>query len=306
MEYNTIQTSRYKPQFSGHDSFSLRHGWLEKAYEAVSENGLNRPKIFNEEDNIAQFGVGRNMVTAIRFWSHSTGVLNTVGKEVTTTRLGDFLLGQQGVDPYLENPASLWLLHWQIASEVKHTLAFWLFNHFNEQNFDRDLLTRRLKQFAQKAGWDCPAPKTLTTDISVLLSNYAVGARKSRVSDDSLGSPLSELGLIRETEKGRYSLNFSQKQSLSDSVFGYSVCEFWDKAGLQNTLSLHSLLLDPGSPGRAFMLTETELAQRLENIETITQGAIVWSETAGLRQLLRTQAFGTDWKYNILKQGFDG
>jgi len=305
MDFVTIQMSDYKPQFSGHDSFPLRHGWLEKAYDAISPDGSNRPKIFNEDDNIAHFGVGRNMVTAIRFWAHCTGVLATHGKEIQTAPLGDFLLGPDGHDPFLENPSSLWLLHWQFASDVKHTLAFWLFNHFNEQNFDREILANRLKKFAAGSGWECPAPKTLATDIGVLLANYSMGSSKVRSNDDALSSPLAELGLIRETEKGRYSLNFSAKPSLNDEVFTYAVCEFWDSASSQNTISLHSLLLDPGSPGRIFMLTETDLAQRLEHIETISNGKIVWSESAGLRQLLRTAPFKKTWKMDLLKRGFE-
>ena len=305
MDIVSIQTSNYKPQFSGHDSFPLRHGWLEKAYEAVSESGFNRPKIFNEDDNIAHFGVGRNMVTAIRFWAQCMGVLSTFGKEIAPGEIGDLLFGPNGCDRYLESPSSLWLIHWHFASEVKHTLAFWLFNHFNEQNFDRELLINRLKKFASDAGWDCPAPKTLTTDVGVFLANYSIAATKTSKNDDGLSSPLSELGLIRETERGRYSLNFSAKPSLSEEVFTYAVCDYWSKAGDQNTISLHSLLLDPGSPGRIFMLTETELAQRLEHIEAATKGAVVWSETAGLRQLLRNAPFDATWKQGLLRRGFE-
>ena len=41
--------------------------------------------------------------------------------------------GWAGLDPYLEDPATLWLLHWQIASNLgRATTWFWTFSHFNE------------------------------------------------------------------------------------------------------------------------------------------------------------------------------
>ena len=46
-----------RPSFSGHETFPLRHGWLEKAYHAVVKHEKNP---FLEDDAIAEFGVGKN------------------------------------------------------------------------------------------------------------------------------------------------------------------------------------------------------------------------------------------------------
>ena len=44
---------------------------------------------------------------------------------------------------------------------------------------------------------------------------------------------------------------------------------------------------EPGSPGRVFLLDEPDLADRLLALEDVTKGAFRWSETAGLKQVLR-------------------
>lgn len=57
----------FKGQFSGHETFPLRHLWLRKAYDAVKE-GAPR-SIFTEPEAIITFGVGKNMVSSIRHWA---------------------------------------------------------------------------------------------------------------------------------------------------------------------------------------------------------------------------------------------
>ncbi|HHA2379877.1 TPA: DUF4007 family protein, partial [Stenotrophomonas maltophilia] len=57
-------------QFSGHETFPLRQLWLRKAYDAAAE-GEGRPakEVFAPDVGIRRFGVGKNMVAAIRHWA---------------------------------------------------------------------------------------------------------------------------------------------------------------------------------------------------------------------------------------------
>lgn len=308
MKKQTIFAGEYKPQFSGHETFPLRYGWLEKAFEAVDRSGLNNCNIFSEDDAIAHFGVGKNMVAAIRFWGQVAGVIVTDGKDLDTTEFGRKLLSPDGLDPYLENASSLWRIHWNIASDPKHTATYWLFNILNEPNFDRDTLLRKLNDFIDQRGWKAPTDKTLGNDISVMLANYVPSVSKRGPSEEAFNSPLTELGLIRRRSNGKYGLNWGRKPSLSNGVFLYAVCDFWERTSSANTLSVQSLLLDPGSPGRVFVLEEWELIDRLSNVSNMTEGLISWSETAGLKQLLRSEAFPSEfleslWALEVLAHG---
>ncbi len=295
MKKQTAFAQDYKPQFSGHETFPLRYGWLEKAFEAVDSSGLNNNKIFSEDAAIAHFGVGKNMVAAIRFWAQVAGILATDGKDLRTTEFGQKLLRPDGLDPYLENASSLWKIHWDIASDPKHTATYWLFNFFNEPNFDRDTVLRRLKEFIDQRGWKVPTEKTLANDVSVLLANYVPSVPRRGPSEEAFNSPLTELGIIRRRSNGKFGMNLGRKPSLPNGVFLYAVCDFWERTSSANTLSIQSLLLEPGSPGRVFVLEEWELIDRLTNVSDMTKGLISWSETAGLKQLLRHGEFPPDF-----------
>ena len=57
------QTQRVKYTFSGHESFQCRNLWLKKGYDYV-----NSGKSFSTLDAMVALGVGKNMVSSIRFW----------------------------------------------------------------------------------------------------------------------------------------------------------------------------------------------------------------------------------------------
>ncbi len=63
----------YRPQFSGHETFPLRYGWLKKAYDEVAdtENNSENKSVFLGENAIAQFG---NMVASMRHWGSAAGI----------------------------------------------------------------------------------------------------------------------------------------------------------------------------------------------------------------------------------------
>ena len=55
--------SPVKYTFSGHDTFHCRSLWLKKGYDYLLLN-----KKFSDDDAVVVLGVGKNMVTAIRYW----------------------------------------------------------------------------------------------------------------------------------------------------------------------------------------------------------------------------------------------
>src|SRR3982751_766102 len=99
--------------FSGHETFPFRYPWLKKGYDAVLSDG----SVFVRDDAITTLGVGKNMVRSIRHWCLAAGILEEGDKEgLRPSDLGKLILADDGLDPYLEDPASLWLIHWKIAS----------------------------------------------------------------------------------------------------------------------------------------------------------------------------------------------
>ena len=103
------QKQPLKYTFSGHESFQCRHLWLKKGYDFVSAG-----KSFNSEDAVVELGVGKNMVSSIRFWMKAFDIID---QNDTPTVFANKLLSEKGWDPYMEDEATLWLLHYNLVKK---------------------------------------------------------------------------------------------------------------------------------------------------------------------------------------------
>jgi len=287
----------YRPMFSGHETFPLRYGWLKKVYDAVVEDSVTScdKSVFRSDDAIARFGVGKNMVASMRHWATYGGIIvepPSTGR-VETTPIGDFLFGPDGVDPFLENPTSLWLIHWLLCSGCSgkqfKTTWYWVFNQYSGQSFRRDELVAGLLKLADLLGWPRVSETTVRRDVECFVRTYEVGvAGKASSVEDVIECPLGELALIQGAKGGNYHLIRGPKPSLSPGVFAYALDSFWNYIGATKTLSFETVAHEPGSPGRVFLLDEPDLAERLLALEDVTGGRFRWSETAGLKQVIRS------------------
>jgi len=273
----------------------MRYGWLKKAHDAVdrADKGKHSKDIFGEEA-IAHFGVGKNMVASIRHWAKIAGVIKEEqgGSLVEITEFGRMLFGNDGVDPFMEHPASLWLIHWQFAARPTKTTWFWVFSHYPALTFERQHLEKGLAQLAKSCGWSRVSAATLKNDVACFIRTYV--AQQSTGKDDALESPLTELGLIRATGKtDGFRLVRGDKASLGGGVFAYALMDFWASHSPSTaTLSFEAIAHEPGGPGRVFQLDENDIADRLSMIDEVSGGALRWSETAGLKQVVRNTEFG--------------
>ena len=75
--------------------------------------------MFGRSDAPVIIGVGKNMVRSIRFWGLAAKLLvedpeapNRRSPGLVPTRVGHALFGEMGWDPFMEDPGTLWLLHW--------------------------------------------------------------------------------------------------------------------------------------------------------------------------------------------------
>ena len=278
-------------QFSGHETFPLRYGWLKKVVDAIScKKSPQGDSIFASDEAISLFGVGRNMVSSMRHWAISGDVIRfKKEKGFYVSDIGNFLFSDSsGVDPYLENPASLWLLHWKLISRLdRSTTWHFAFHQFSRNLFDRQLLASEIGALCRENGQTKVADKTFQRDVECFLNTYVMRRGKNdRFGEETLECPLAELFLISETaQKGVFEFQIGPKPSLPDAVFNYALLEFAQHSGTGATLSLEHVTYDPGSPGRGFRLDENSVTDRLLGIEKSSKGAFVWSETAGLRQV---------------------
>ena len=105
---NPIKRVIMKYAFSGHESFQCKGLWLKKGYD-YAKAGLS----FTDDYAVVELGVGKNMVASIRYWLRAFGITNDNG---VPTEIGKYLLDDNGADPYIEDTATLWLLHYMLVT----------------------------------------------------------------------------------------------------------------------------------------------------------------------------------------------
>jgi len=300
----------YKPQFSGHETFPLRYGWLKKAYDAVNDhaNEENNKNLFLADDAIARFGVGKNMVSSIRHWSQAIGILSDVESknQLATTDLGNRIFGKLGWDPYLENPSTLWLIHWLLCSRPDKTTWHYAFNYFQNQGFDREHLLQELERIAADKQWGRISSSTIKRDVECFVRTYVPKPASSKVTfEEALESPLTELNLIKPVGKrDGFRFVYGPKTTLGNGIFLFALVEFWQWFSSAKTLSFEAIAHEPGSPGRVFLLDENDLADRLMQIDEVSDGNIRWSETAGMKQIIRDCELNEQLAISYLERDF--
>jgi len=299
MQQKHLLQSDYKYQFSGHETFPLRYGWLKKAYDSVScEGGSVSSKLFSNDGSVAYFGIGKNMVSSLRHWATVSGVLqNTDKNQVETTKLGKLIFDESGLDPYMEYPTTLWLIHWMLAGRTEKTTWHWAFNYFNSTTFEREQLAVAIKKFSDDRGWRRAANITIKRDVECFVKTYVPASRSKKASlEERLESPLIELGLVKSTANSstHFQIIRGPKSTLSMGIFLFALIEFWDSKSSASTLSYEAISHEPGSPGRVFLLDDAGLSQILSSLDSFTNGAFRWSETAGLRQVVRNTNLSSD------------
>lgn len=287
--------------FSGHQTFPFRYGWLKKAVDAVHDDR----NVFRRDDALVILGVGKNMVESIRHWGLATQILRESDRiqGLSISEWGK-LLFLDGFDPYLEDPGSLWLLHWLLVSNPAKAATWYLvFNYYPYPDFRKEALATFLLEFVQRSRLRA-TPDTIRRDIDCFVRTYTPSRLSERqVLEDTFNCPLVELRLLHLQPDGvTYQFAIGPKPTLLVEIVAIVLFFFLDQiGGTRQTLSIHECLYQPLSPGQVFKLDEASLMDYIEELESLTAGDVTIDETAGLQQLYVRRPL--DWK-GLLEQYF--
>lgn len=293
--------------FAGHESFTFRSGWLKKGYDLVATDPLG---LTDQDTAMVKMGVGKNMVRSIRHWCLATEVLAPDGKGLAPTPFGRSLFDNTtGWDPYLEDPASLWLLHSHLGMNYeKATIFAAVLSGLPGHEFTRDRILQFLQEALRRAGVDTVAADTLRRDTEIFLRTYTTAREsKGRTAEESLECPLTELGFMHLMADNRtYVVHRGERNTLPDAMLAYLIVRFW--SGIKNTpssLSWRALLYDPLSPGRILRMEESEMAARMERLGATYPTIFLTAENAGIKQLQLGHAWPAD-PLSILAEYYQG
>ncbi len=257
--------------FSRHETFHPRFGWIKKGFDRTSQDG----KVFLEDDATTRLGVGKNMVRSIRYWCTAFKVLEEIqergsAKELRPTIFGNKLLADGGWDPYLEDPGSLWLLHWYLLKpSCVATTWYFTFASFQRVEFSFESLFLALKDYVHS---EFPkssiADSSLQKDISCLTHMYVPLKGRGNAIEEMLDSPFATIGLLQlESDGKHFSFHTGYKSTLPSEIIVAACLEFADSVGKgERTISISRLLYEEGSPGILFKLTESILCSAIEHV----------------------------------------
>lgn len=284
-----IPLARERSAFGRHETFPLRFGWLTKGYQAWIEN----PGIFERDDATIRLGVGKNMVAAIKYWMLAAQVATSGQRDFQVSSLGQMIFDrEEGHDPYLEDDATIWLLHWLLASNAHNaTGLFWFFNRFHKPEFTGDELNHALRAFIRENLDARVSDSTLKHDTALLVRMYEPSvASKSTPLEEGLDSPMATLGLIQALPGTKYHESKPEfRAQLPLAVLGFAVAQVFAATGATQ-LPIEQLIRGDGrlaAPGSVFRLTEECLVAKLEEMIVGYPGLYKLSESAGIHQIFQ-------------------
>lgn len=277
-------------RFGGHQTFTIRDGWLYKGLRLVVEDA----KRFGDKDLADWLGVGKNMAKSIYHWLLATALAEKDpgwGGRTRVLRLTEFGKLVWERDRYFLLPGTWWAVHLHLVNHPHYAYSWnWFFNVFASTRFERAVCVDALCRNLATSGFRMPTQRTVARDVSCLLRSYSVSVPQ-RVGDpeDVIECPLSELGLLLHSpQTGFYHLDRGLKP-IPYELFGCALALAGD--GIRGTMpdgrvgsidrSLTELAHDTAAPGRVFSLTSEALYELTAGYEA--QGMIRLDGLAGER-----------------------
>lgn len=263
--------------FAGHETFTVRHYWLKKGLDHAWSG-----KSFGDQA-IIELGVGKNMVKSIRYWIKSFGLLEA---NETQSKIAELIFSdKKGMDPYLEDVGSIWLLHYFLVSNEKASIYSLMFNHFRKQKveFEADQALQFLKDRCRSEGVNYNE-NSLRRDIGVFLNNYTLSPKPKSIEDEFSGL-LYELNLIERSYKygstQYFRIETKERKNIPAEII--LCCILMKLEG--SSISFHELLNGLNHVGSVFAISSDSLHQKIEEITSKYHKEVVYSDDGGIQVL---------------------
>lgn len=278
-----------KASFGRHETFALRYSWLTKGFQAFEKT----QSIFSSDESTIELGVGKNMVNAIKYWLRASSMLLDTVEGLEASKLGEAIFSENGWDPYLEDEATLWLIHWQLATNAELATAwYWFFNCYHKADFTSEDAMESLAEFVRNNLNGKHSERTVKQEIAMILRMYCPSKSNAKSIEESLDSPLATLKLVAALENQHIYRSYGNLQpSLPIALIGYAANEIFNQRQTEYLL-VSDLMYGPKNGialGSVFRLTESALLAKLENLVKAYPNIFQINETAGVNQLYRQE-----------------
>ncbi len=281
-------------RFSGHQTFPLRIAWLPKAVAEISKG--NDP-LSNVDDGIISLGLGKNMVESLRCWIKAFQIATKGEGRWALTSIGELIFSpSDGLDPYLEDHSTSWLLHWLICTNTQAPFFAWecLFNRWHSPEFSANQVLEIFRQETDRSK-KTASDVTLRQHWEVFVHSYR--PPRGGKAEDHLDCALSVLGLIREAGEKRdllgkietvYSFDLGAGAAIPQQLFTFFLHDWWNRFfPKEQTIPISEIVAGDYCPGRILKMQEYDIHRRLVDIARRQSSMFQVTESANLRQLRR-------------------
>ncbi|MCF6297120.1 MAG: DUF4007 family protein [Flavobacteriaceae bacterium] len=258
--------------FSGHETFHCKNLWLKKGYDFVESSGK-----FTDQSCV-ELGVGKNMVSSIRFWLKAFNIIDYDNEKIT--QIAEFLFDNEiGKDKYLEDEVSLWLLHYILITNDYSSIYSIIFNDFRKlkPEFDKTHFISYVEGINSNLNHN-----TLSKDFSVFLRTYY--SKNEKDKEDSFSGLFSDLELVHEIRKvggSKYYIQNTKQKNIPEELILFIILEN-DSYG--KSVSFKNLYSEINSVGNIFAFSKEQLEDKLVKISE-KYPDIIYSNEAGVKEL---------------------
>lgn len=280
-------------RLKGHESFTLREGWLTKGLNAVHEN----PRVFSENSGADALGVGTNMAKSIRYWLRTAELTKEHQHDgVSLTEYGNLIFRN---DPYFEDIFSLWMIHANISRNFKLATSWNIFfNNIDVTSFTREELISMMTENIINITGDTTSPeRSIVDDCAAILQMYTANGDVPFDPEEKRISPFAVLGLLNKVDSNAFEKTHPAMDSIDPSLILYVIA---DKLCKEDVLSIDDIVSGDNMPGKVFYLNRVSINEYLDQLQN--KGYIRVNRTAGLDVVYPAHMLTT---YAILEEHYE-
>ena len=296
-----------KTSFGRNETFSLRYSWLNKGLKEFKQN----ENIFLSQDAPLVLGVGKNMVSSIKYWLGAYQILDFSEAIPLQTKFGEIL---ESYDPYLENSVSLWLLHWKLCTNPSSaTLYYWFFNCYKKNKFTKIEVLNDLNLWLDDIGSKKISTATLQRDVLLLLKTFSSSQEETKNFEELLENPFYSLNLLSRNNDGSYMSSYEPRDSINPALLGFCILEIFNATMTKDLfenekkrtqMPVGEFLNEQPSISRIFRINESFFYQLLDDLIKEYPNIFGFNETAGQRiiELKKHDIDSNDFAKELYKQ----
>lgn len=262
-------------RFGGHETFTLREGWLVKGINLI----LQDPKAFFDKNDLANaLGVGVNMGKSIEHWLLATKLviknpLPIAREKGAKYELTDVAKVIHKYDPYMTQEETWWVLHMNMVQNPDFAATWdWFFNDYGEAKFDKVRLIQKLLEREKASNKKTPSRNTIERDVTCFLNTYAQSIpREIKDPEEDYGSPFQDLQLMNHQKNSGIFELLRRPRKIFPELFIYSLNQtIGDEIG-SHDITLSWLTKQRSGPLQTFGLSSEGLFDLALSVEPLSR-----------------------------------